>query len=129
LHAADVRLPPHRRPLLASQKYEHDDHPRNQNSEITRAGRAILVWAHLAERRVLSSPRPKKLAHDRARRIVFVRVPSNPSLATVRRVGRLLFDKKTRVLWAAAAEPLPMYQQLQFTPVPLVIAAVPSGTH
>ena len=35
-------------------------------------------------------------AHDRARRIVFVRVPSNPSLATVRRVGRLLFAKNDR---------------------------------
>jgi hypothetical protein len=37
----------------------------------------------------------KGLAHDRARRIVGAEVPPNPSLAPLRRVGRLLFAEIT----------------------------------
>ena len=48
------------------------------------------------------------LAYDRARRIVGAEVPPNPSLATLRRVGRLLFAEIT-VRWAVAAGPLLMH--------------------
>ncbi len=73
-----------------------------------------LVWVVGSARQCHHHPqvhcarRPKGLACERARRIVRGGVPPNPSTATLRRVGRLLFADIT-IRWAVAADPLLMH--------------------